>query len=95
MIHTNDRIIKHKTGLLNLTEELGNISRACKMFGVSRGTFYRYKEAVSSGGVEALQESAQGQVRVSNELRERCIFVSPSGIRSIWLRNDLLTSNCD
>nr|MCH9690901.1 helix-turn-helix domain-containing protein [Gammaproteobacteria bacterium] len=46
MIHTNDRIIKHKTGLLNLAEELGNISKACKMLGVSRDTFYRYKEAV-------------------------------------------------
>ncbi len=40
MIHTNDRIIKHKTGLLNLAEELGNISKACKMLGVSRDTFY-------------------------------------------------------
>lgn len=56
MIHTNDRIIKHKTGLLNLAEELGNISKACKMLGVSQDTFYRYKEAVSSGGVDALLE---------------------------------------
>jgi transposase InsO family protein len=28
-------------------------------------------------------------VRTSNELRQRGIFVSPSGVRSIWLRNDL------
>ncbi|WP_444896964.1 IS481 family transposase [Microbulbifer sp. SSSA005] len=116
MIHTNDRIIKHKTGLLNLAEELGNISKACKVLGVSRDTFYRYKEAASSGGVDALleksrrvpnhknrvdtaigeavltyalQEPAHGQVRVSNELRKRGVFVSPSGVRSIWLRNDL------
>ena len=27
MIHTNNPIIKHKAGLLNLAEELGNISR--------------------------------------------------------------------
>ncbi|QFT54265.1 hypothetical protein FIU95_06790 [Microbulbifer sp. THAF38] len=59
MIHTNDRIIKHKTGLLNLAEELGNISKACKRLGVSRGTFYRYKEAVSSGGVDALLEKSR------------------------------------
>jgi hypothetical protein len=31
MIHTNNLIIKHKAGLLNLAEELGNISRACKV----------------------------------------------------------------
>ena len=44
MMHTSNRIIKHKAGLLNLAEELGNISKACKVMGVSRDTFYRYKE---------------------------------------------------
>ncbi len=39
MLHTNNPIIKHKAGLLNLTEELGNVSRACKVMGVSRDTF--------------------------------------------------------
>ncbi len=31
MNYVNERIIKNKVGLLNLAEELGNISRACKM----------------------------------------------------------------
>ena len=118
MFHSNDRIVKHKVGLLNLADELGNIAKACKMMGVSRETFYRYKEAVNDGGVEALleksrrvpnpknrvdpevesavvayaiEEPAQGQVRVSNELRKRGIFVSPSGVHSIWLRQTWLT----
>ena len=26
MLHTTDKIIKHKVGLLNLAEELGNVS---------------------------------------------------------------------
>ena len=56
MLHTNDKIVKHKVGLLNLADELGNISKACKMMGVSRDTFYRYKEAVNDGGVDALLE---------------------------------------
>ncbi len=43
-----------KTGLLNLAEELGNISQACKVMGMSRDTFYRYQQAVEQGGVEAL-----------------------------------------
>lgn len=116
MIHTNDRIVKHKVGLLNLADELGNISKACKMMGVSRDTFYRYRDAVNDGGVKALldqsrrvpnrknrvdqtienavieyaiQDPAHGQVRVSNELRKQGVFVSPSGVRSVWLRNDL------
>lgn len=116
MLNTNDRIVKHKVGLLNLADELGNISKACKMMGVSRDTFYRYKEAVDDGGVEALldrnrrvpnpknrvdrkieeaviayatAEPAHGQVRVSNELRKQGIFVSPTGVRGVWLRHDL------
>jgi len=48
MLNSNERIIKHKVGLLNLAEELGNVSKACKMMGLSRDTFYRYKEAVES-----------------------------------------------
>ena len=33
MLQTNERIIRHKVGLLNLAEELGNVSRACKLMG--------------------------------------------------------------
>ena len=38
MIHTNEKIIKNKVGLLNLAEELKNISQACKIMGLSRET---------------------------------------------------------
>merc|ERR1712000_86583 len=37
----------------------------------------------------AVEHPAHGQVRVSNELRKRGVFVSASGVRSIWLRHDL------
>ena len=49
MYHTTNPIIKHKVGLLNLAEELNNVSQACKIMGVSRDTFYRYKELVDEG----------------------------------------------
>ena len=52
MLHTSNPIIKHKAGLLNLAEELGNVSEACKVMGVSRDTFYRYQELVEDGGVD-------------------------------------------
>ena len=41
----NQNVIRHKTGLLNLAAELGNISKACRVMGVSRDTFYRYQAA--------------------------------------------------
>jgi transposase InsO family protein len=114
----NQSIIKHKMGLLNLAEELQNVSQACRVMGVSRDTFYRVKEARETGGMEALlhkdrrranlknrmdesierailafavENPAAGQVRVCNELRKRNIVVSPTGVRSVWLRTGLQT----
>jgi transposase InsO family protein len=39
----------------------------------------------------AIENPAAGQVRVSNELRKRAIAVSPTGVRSVWLRTGLQT----
>ena len=39
----------------------------------------------------AIENPAFGQVRVANELTKRGQFVSPTGVRSIWMRNDLQT----
>lgn len=51
MLYTTNPIIKR---LLNLAEELSNVSKACKIMGVSRDTFYRYRELADEGGVDAL-----------------------------------------
>lgn len=39
----------------------------------------------------ALQNPAAGQVRVSNDLCKQGIFISPTGVRSVWLRHNLQT----
>jgi len=47
MSSLNQNVIRHKIGLLNLATELGNVSRACKLMGLSRETFYRYQNAMA------------------------------------------------
>jgi transposase InsO family protein len=39
----------------------------------------------------AFEKPAYGQLRVSNELKRQGVFVSPGGVRSIWLRHNLET----
>ena len=39
----------------------------------------------------AIDQPAYGQLRVSNELKKRGLFVSPGGVRSIWQRHNLET----
>lgn len=51
MLHTNNPIIKHKAGLLNLAEELGNVSKACKVMQSA------YGEVIA---IEAVFEEASG-----------------------------------
>lgn len=70
MLNTNEKIIKHKVGLLNLAEELGNVSKACKIMGLSRDTFYRYKSAVEDGGVESLFDQTRRKPNLKNRVDE-------------------------
>lgn len=52
----------------------------------------RVEEHIETAVVEmALEKPAFGQVRVANELTKRGQFVSPTGVRSVWLRHDLET----
>jgi len=52
----------------------------------------RVEPAVEQAVVDfAYENPAFGQLRVSNELKKRGIYVSPTGVRSIWQRHDLET----
>jgi hypothetical protein len=51
---------KRKLSLLQLAEELGNVSKACKLMGYHRDTFYEVRRAFQIGGVAALVEERRG-----------------------------------
>jgi transposase InsO family protein len=52
----------------------------------------RVEEHVEKAVVDfAIEKPAYGQLRTSNELKKKGVFVSPGGVRSIWLRHDLET----
>jgi transposase InsO family protein len=115
---TQEKVIKPKLGLLELGKQLGNVTRACRVMGYSRDSYYRFKALYDEYGEEGLRDlnrskpnvknrvseeieekvvemafhqPAYGQVRVSNELKKDGIFVSPGGVRGVWLRHDLET----
>ena len=72
---------KRKLSLLQLAEELGNVSKACKIMGYHRDSFYEIRRAFQVGGVAALVEERRGPKnphpnRVAPEIEERILAYS-------------------
>ena len=69
---------RRKLSLLELAAELGNISKACKIMGYHRDTFYEVKRAFQVGGVAALLEKKRGPRgphpnRIAPEIEEKVL----------------------
>ena len=56
-----DMDIQKKLDVLELAEQLGNVSEAAKISGVSRDTIYRHRKLIKEGGVAALKRQVSAE----------------------------------
>ncbi len=61
-------LIKRKLNILDLGNQLGNISEACRKLGISRQHYYDIRKAVEEEGVQGLLEKSRKVARIRNRV---------------------------
>ncbi len=59
-MRSEEKTILKRIRILEHARESKNVSYTCKYFGISRETFYQWKRAYESGGMEALKSRKRG-----------------------------------
>ena len=73
------RDINRKLKILRHGEEIGNVSKACRYYGISRETYYKWKRALAARGEAGLINSKPCPVnlkrRVAPEIEEQILYL--------------------
>jgi transposase InsO family protein len=64
----DDVIHRSRVQLFALAGELGNVKEACRVFGVHRSTYYRWRRQVLTWGLEALRPRERRPPRMPNQI---------------------------
>jgi len=53
-MNTDQREIRRKLRILRYTEEIGQVAKTCRYFGIGRASFYRWRKAYTERGETGL-----------------------------------------
>jgi len=77
----NQKTVARKMKIMDYAKEIGNVSKACRYFGISRETFYEWKRSFEKNGVEGLINKKPGLVpgscpwRIQGEVEEKILYL--------------------
>ena len=63
----DDVIYQRRVRVLTLADECGNVSEACRLVGVSRKSFYQWRQLADTYGLDALRPRGRRRPRQPNE----------------------------